>query len=84
VNAYSIFSPETREQIHGYLGAESLVHGAMGTLVPAAEGLGGSTDFDIENIELKPSFDAALEKLDRFIKENFSPEEIYSANSSYF
>jgi tetratricopeptide (TPR) repeat protein len=80
----SIFSPETRRHIQDYLDAEDLEVGAIETLGPAAEELGGSTDFDIKNVQLKSSFDAALEKLDRFIRENFKPEEIHSISLTDF
>ena len=81
---FSIFSPETREHIRSYFFEEDLALAALGSLIPAAEELGGWTDFDIENGKLEATFNTALEKLNNFIKENFKPEEIFSVKDLYF
>lgn len=78
----TIFSPRAREVIGSYLGAESLAVGALGPLGAAAEDLGAEQDFDIKTIELRSSFAAALRRFDCFIRERFTPEEVFAAGKA--
>ena len=68
----AIFSPETHRYLHDYQGAEFDAFDA------AAANLGGSVDFDLVDESLGETFATALERLDTFIRENFTLEEIHS------
>ena len=78
----SIFSPEARQALENYFQYESLEANAESAIATTAAALGTDvTDVDIAHDKLGPSFKAALDTLDSFIRSTFKAEEIHTATS---
>ena len=75
----SIFSPDTRKAMNSYGYLENLEATAVAMWQPMAAELGEPLEFSFTSDRLEPTFKAALEQLDRFIKENFKTEEVFAA-----
>lgn len=81
---FAIFSPEARRQLQSYRWLESLELIAEGVLGTTSEALGTrETDIDIVQGQLSPTFKAALDTLDSFIRSTFKVDEIYAVSRQH-
>jgi hypothetical protein len=84
-----IFSPEARAALetYGITEAESAEPEPTKNEEPdfdvAAQELKSPSDIDLEHNKLQSTFQAALEKLEVFIRDNFKIEEIYSLKKGH-
>lgn len=79
----AIFSPEARTSVKKYFLSEDPTWAAipysMDFMENAARELGQPTGIEtgLDKSKLEPTFKEAIQRLDRFIKDNFKPEEVH-------
>lgn len=73
-----IFSPETGEQIKYYGITEAISAEEHGSNCMDVLNFAG-TEIDLKKVSLSAKFELALRKLDEFIRQNFKPEEVFTA-----